>query len=117
MRISDWSSDVCSSDLEVKRNGALVESYTFDANSNRARKTTPRGTITYSYDAQDRLLEARGTNGVTSYTYTDAGELRSKSTAAGTTAYDYRTEAGREGETCVRTCSIRGSPVHKKKKR
>jgi RHS repeat-associated protein len=74
---------------EVRRNGALAESYTFDVNSNRATKTTLAGTITYSYDAQDRLLEASGTNGATSYAYTEAGDLRAKTTAAGTTAYDY----------------------------
>ncbi|MDZ4349277.1 MAG: RHS repeat-associated core domain-containing protein [Xanthomonadaceae bacterium] len=74
---------------EVRRNGAVIERYTFDANSNRSTKTTPGGTIIYSYDAQDRLLEASGTNGVTSYAYTEAGDLRAKTTAAGTTAYDY----------------------------
>ncbi|MDP1697369.1 MAG: hypothetical protein Q8L45_06260 [Xanthomonadaceae bacterium] len=81
--------DVAGRLTDVQRNGTMVERYTFDANSNRATKTTPTGTTTYSYDEQDRLLVASGTNGVTSYAYTAAGDLRSKTTAAGTTAYDY----------------------------
>lgn len=81
--------DVAGRLTDVQRNGTMVERYTFDANSNRATKTTPTGTTTYSYDEQDRLLVASGTNGVTSYAYTEAGDLRSKTTAAGATAYDY----------------------------
>ena len=34
-----------------------TESYTYDANGNRATKTTAYGTITYTYDAENRLLK------------------------------------------------------------
>ncbi|MBO5731522.1 MAG: RHS repeat protein [Treponema sp.] len=34
--------------------------YTYDANGNRATKTTAYGTITYSYDAENRLVKTCG---------------------------------------------------------
>ncbi|MDP1696697.1 MAG: RHS repeat-associated core domain-containing protein [Xanthomonadaceae bacterium] len=84
-----YAYDVAGRLSEVRRNGAVTESYAFDTNSNRSTKSTPGGTVNYTYDAQDRLLEASGSNGVTSYAYTEAGDLRSKTTTAGTTSYDY----------------------------
>ena len=38
--------------------------YTYDANGNRATKTTAYGTITYSYDAENRLQKTCGDTGV-----------------------------------------------------
>ena len=40
-----------------------TESYTYDANGNRATKTTAYGTITYSYDEENRLLKTCGVSG------------------------------------------------------
>ena len=40
-----------------------TESYTCDANGNRATKTTAYGTITYSYDEENRLLKTCGVSG------------------------------------------------------
>ncbi len=70
---------------EVQKNGTVVASYAYDANSNRTSRTTPGGTVTGSYDAQDRLLQY----GDATYTYTANGELASKTTPAGTTTYQY----------------------------
>lgn len=67
--------------IEVKKDGATAESYTYDANGNRL---TALG-ITASYDSQDRLL----TYGGNSYTYTPNGELLTKNNANGVTAYTY----------------------------
>src|SRR3546814_15650093 len=40
MRISDWSSDVCSSDLPVRRQGAVVDGYSwYFAQFNRNKKS------------------------------------------------------------------------------
>ena len=56
---------------EVKLNGLTLATYAYDSNGNRLSKTSPSGTITYTYDAQDRLLTA----GNTAYTYTANGEI------------------------------------------
>ncbi|MFC1237854.1 RHS repeat-associated core domain-containing protein [Treponema vincentii] len=47
------------------------EQYTYDANGNIATKTTPYGTIQYSYDKENRLL----TRGAVHYTYDEEGNL------------------------------------------
>ena len=47
------------------------EQYTYDANGNIATKTTPYGTIYYSYDKENRLL----TRGAVHYTYDEEGNL------------------------------------------
>jgi RHS repeat-associated protein len=69
----------------VKKNGAVLSSYTYDSNSNRLTATTSSGTVTGTYDAQDRLL----TYGNASYTYTANGELASQTVGSQTTAYSY----------------------------
>jgi RHS repeat-associated protein len=72
---------------EVKRNGVVISTYTYDANSNRLSETTPTGTVQGTYDTQDRLL----TYGPHTYTYTTNGELSTKrDTSTGdTTTYTY----------------------------
>ena len=47
------------------------EQYTYDVNGNIATKTTPYGTIRYSYDKENRLL----TRGAVHYTYDEEGNL------------------------------------------
>ena len=47
------------------------EQYTYDANGNIATKTTPYGTIHYSYDKENRLL----TRGAVHYTFDEEGNL------------------------------------------
>lgn len=84
-----YSYDVSGRLIEVRQNDVPIETYSFDANSNRMQSTTAAGTIDYSYDNQDRLIEATGPTGTTSYAYTDAGELQSKTDPSGTTTYDY----------------------------
>src|SRR3546814_16115850 len=96
MRMSDWSSDVCSSDLNANRAApALV----------RALAHTPGGAFgscrfkLKSLDADrahyQRLIE----------------EL-----AAHQVRYFLRPEARRDGNECVRTCRSRWSPYTYKKK-
>jgi len=48
-----------------------TERYTYDANGNIATKTTPYGTIQYTYDKENRLL----TRGAVHYTYDEEGNL------------------------------------------
>jgi RHS repeat-associated protein len=72
--------------VEVEKDGLLVESYTYDANSNRTAWTDPWGSGTAVYDDQDRLTDYSGTT----FTYNANGERLTKTTASGTvsTVYD-----------------------------
>ena len=67
-----------------------MESYTYDANGNRATKTTAYGTITYSYDAENRLVSS-GANGrvAVTYRYDSNGNLLEEAGAAKTASYEY----------------------------
>ena len=71
--------------VEVKRGGAVVESYEYDANGNRLRAVTPLGVADATVDAQDRLL----TYGGASFAYAAGGELRSRVVGSDTTRYAY----------------------------
>ena len=51
---------------EVKEDGVVVSTYTYDANSNRTSAVTSSGSFAATYDAQDRML----TYGGAKYTYT-----------------------------------------------
>jgi RHS repeat-associated protein len=72
---------------EVKRNGMLAATYTYDANGNRLTRSSPSGSETGAYDQQDRVL----TYGRFTYTHSANGELERKTdVVTGTIAtYDY----------------------------
>lgn len=70
---------------EVRKNGAVVGAYTYDANGNRTSHTSAAGMVAGSYDAQDRLTQY----GDAVYAYTANGELRSKTTGSQTTSNVY----------------------------
>jgi RHS repeat-associated protein len=72
---------------EVKQNGVVISTYTYDANSNRL--TGPTGTTTYTYDAQDRFLAQHSGLSTQDYGYTANGELQSKTVGSQTTTYTY----------------------------
>jgi RHS repeat-associated protein len=80
-----YAYDLSGALAEVRKNGAPVVTYTYDANGNRLTCTGPGGTITGDYDDQDRLTQY----GSTSYSYTDNGELLSKTANGWTTTYQY----------------------------
>jgi RHS repeat-associated protein len=61
------------------------EQYTYDANGNRASKTTPWGTIAYSYDAENRLIK----QGDIVYTYDKDGNLLSETGLRRRAIYQY----------------------------
>jgi len=42
---------------QVKKNGTVISSYTYDENGNRLTQTTSKGTTTAIYDNQDRLIQ------------------------------------------------------------
>src|SRR3546814_11876513 len=105
MRISDWSSDVCSSDLWVCQNNEAVK------NSRR------------------EIVESCPTGHFGVCTAALTPETLANERAAGTQATDtpapttvpekariVRSEARRVGNECVRTGRCRWSPYHKQKK-
>jgi RHS repeat-associated protein len=70
---------------EVRTDGAVTGSYSYDANGNRTSYSGILGSASGTYDAQDRILAYGGAT----YTYTANGELSSKTDASGTTHYTY----------------------------
>ena len=67
-----------------------TESYTYDANGNRATKTTAYGTITYTYDAENRLVKTCGSGGVgVEYAYDNNGNLLSQTSSLKHSIYEY----------------------------
>jgi RHS repeat-associated protein len=61
------------------------ETYAYDANGNRASKTTPWGKITYAYDAENRLVK----KGYIAYTYDKDGNLLSETGGYREAHYEY----------------------------
>jgi RHS repeat-associated protein len=81
----DYTYDLAGRLTEVKKNGTVIATYSYDTNGNRLSLVTPGGTTTGAYDAQDRLTQYAGTT----YGYTANGELASTTTGGQTTTYTY----------------------------
>lgn len=76
-----YSYDTAGRLIQAQTNGAVTESYTYDANGNRM---TASG-VGATFDDQDRLL----TSGAIAFTYTANGELRTRAEAGQTTTLSY----------------------------
>lgn len=86
-RTYDYTYDADSQLIQVRRNGEVSESYTYDDNGNRLAWQCDRQHHTARYDSQDRLIEADGVpyrfdadgflmqRGETHFKYSAAGEL------------------------------------------
>src|SRR3546814_10452290 len=82
MRISDWSSDVCSSDLTIAVrlagsatiSGPREKNYTLDAE--RGRQDTLRGRLQVEWEPTDRLTLLFSANGWRDKSDTQAGQLQ-----------------------------------------
>ncbi len=81
----DYAYDAIGQLIEVRQNGSVAATYSYDANGNRLSKTGPGINETGSYDAQDRMLSYTGAT----YSYTANGELQSKVQGGQTTSYNY----------------------------
>jgi RHS repeat-associated protein len=83
----DYGYDAANRLAEVKKDGAVVRSWTYDAAGNRTSATERGATVSATYDAQDRMLSY----GTTTYTYGNAGELLTTQRAgeAAPTRYTY----------------------------
>jgi len=77
----DYTYDNIGRLTEVKKNGIIVETYTYDANGNRLTD----GSRTYSYSTEDHLITA----GSDSYQFNADGFLIQKTTSVGPMTTDY----------------------------
>src|SRR3546814_17221448 len=97
MRISDWSSDVCSSDLQLG-GGGLRDLAAVCPHQHGDR-------------TEHHFLAVLGCRaGTQLWPFADLGSVSHADRQA------VRSEARRVGKECVSTCSSRWSPYHKKKK-
>jgi RHS repeat-associated protein len=69
----------------LTRDGASLESYSYDSNGNRATATVAGTSVTPTHDDQDRLLRY----GNVQYTYNGSGQLATRTDGVQTTTYDY----------------------------
>src|SRR3546814_10951094 len=116
MRISDWSSDVCSSDLPARYLTTAPSTVPLD---DAAGIPTAAGTAwqalfeSVSLTGGQSVLIHAGAGGVGSFAIQfarDAG-ARVSATASGD-GVSIRSEERRVGKECVSTCSTRWSPYH-----
>src|SRR3546814_16906212 len=118
MRISDWSSDVCSSDLSERdhiRTGTPSDCRTsgqqcrpppailprLRGREHHHPKLQRRGSVTYTASIEGQVGQA----GILRQIQVRVTNLKSR-----------RSEERRVGQECVRTCRSGGSSYHKKKK-
>src|SRR3546814_19203990 len=97
MRISDWSSDVCSSDLlKATANGVTAKIKTKDGKTQSAEFSHAIVAIGIVPNTENIGLEALGVKTTKGHIDTDA----------------MRSEERRVGKECVSTCRSRWSPYH-----
>src|SRR3546814_11791335 len=102
MRISDWSSDVCSSDL-----AKIGLSESGEISPALAKKLAGKG---LGHLAASDLV--RESDGKQDYLYAKGIAKGTELTAGLQEALDHRSEERRVGKECVSTCRSRWSPYH-----
>src|SRR3546814_16923584 len=105
MRISDWSSDVCSSDLAAAAEGAARRRSEADIAAMRDALGRKDAATDNARDFAEADLDFHEAVGHAS------GNVLMRSLAA------VRSDERRVGKECVSTCRSRWSPYHSKKKR
>src|SRR3546814_15523655 len=108
MRISDWSSDVCSSDLYAGREFAGVISAIDPQVDPDTRNVSVQATLK---NPKHELLPGMFADVVID-TAAPQRHLTVPHTAIAFNPYDERFDQPREGKGCVRTCRSRWSQVH-----
>ncbi len=105
--VFDYTYDVDGQIFEVRKDGVLVDQYSYDNNANR----TSTLTTTATYDEQDRLIQQGGvsysfdddgyltTRGSDTFTYSARGELLSATVGGQTLTYQYDGIGRRIGKT------------------
>src|SRR3546814_12316419 len=100
MRISDWSSDVCSSDLKLSATSVALDAVSGSTASAQISMQLPNGVTPTVTVAQNPTL----------FSVADVTD-----TGFRIIGRSLRSEERRVGHECVSTCSSRGSPYPKKK--
>src|SRR3546814_15375766 len=114
MRISDWSSDVCSSDLILDPHLLSFEQLIVN---DAARDLNARIDAAHAHSLARRRLQAQQV-GEMDISRKPSHRAKSRSKAhilraePAVTADAVRSEERRVGKECVRTCSSRWSPEH-----
>src|SRR3546814_15537505 len=110
MRISDWSSDVCSSDLGIFGLSYDAEVTPFTEGDTLTGGTSgATGTIVRAIDnGATGVIWLRDVTG----TFEDNETITDESGGSGTTNGVGRSEERRVGKECVSTCRSRWSPYH-----
>src|SRR3546814_19671448 len=103
MRISDWSSDVCSSDLRRQACSWRNAEGQWPVVSGRSGQAQGDG---------ESLNECRASPSTIA-----SGIKRASRDCRGNVHHDHRSEERRVGKECVSTCRSRWSPDHLKKKK
>src|SRR3546814_15759855 len=103
MRISDWSSDVCSSDLMDKPKIGCMERLPPETEPIQ-QFAWPGATARIERVAEQRMAAGR---------HMDADLM---GVAGLQPTFDHRSEERRDGKECVSTCRYRWAPYHQKKK-
>lgn len=85
--VYSYSYDLVGRLMDVRKNGSVLSSYTYDSNGNRLSLTNSAGTFTGLYNAQDWMTQY----GNTTYTFAANGNLRNKSISSKMTIYQYDT--------------------------
>src|SRR3546814_15075838 len=109
MRISDWSSDVCSSDLALpalRAQDARIAVAEADVRLARADKR-PDWKVGVTYGRRDPMYGDMASVGVSIDLPLFAGKRQNPRTAA-----SERSEERRVGKACGSTCRYRWSPYH-----
>src|SRR3546814_18077776 len=124
MRISDWSSDVCSSDLPEFRTtldniastlGSYNQTYV-DVYGHTDSTGADAHNMTLSRNRAESVAGYLSTHGVARARIGTQGFGETQPVADNATHAGRRSEASRGGEECVSTCNYRWSPYHQTKK-
>src|SRR3546814_13641000 len=111
MRISDWSSDVCSSDLEFGLSAGIVTSSLRHAHDFMARAQAGMVMVNLPTAGVDYHIPFGGTK-ASSLGPREQGFAAVDFYTQTKTSYLARSEERRVGNECVSTCRSRWSPYH-----
>src|SRR3546814_15549738 len=103
MRISDWSSDVCSSDLILKGDHSMGEFYSVAVTNNHQQADTGTKMIHLGKNTRSRIVSKGISAGVSTNSYRGLVKV-------GKNAHKSRSEERRVGRAWGSTCRSRGWP-------
>ncbi len=83
--VFEYTYDLAGRLQQVKEDGAVTATYSYDSNGNRLTKVDGSGTTNGTYDDQDRLTQY----GNATYVYNNNGDLQTKTETGQTTTYNY----------------------------